>query len=163
MNPADRPYRDGVLGVIVRADGCVLVFERSDVKGQFQFPQGGIDAGEDTEACLKREVFEETGCDQVRILAKGDKAISYDFPHSLGSKITKKYRGQSQWWFKLELVGDCAPDLDAATDDEFVSFKWCRPADAIAGIAPWRKPSYVAGLTQLGLWPEQGGESSTAG
>lgn len=151
MTPAKRPYRAGVLGVFVRDDGCVLVFERSDIKGQFQFPQGGIDEGEDIEDCLRREVFEETGCDQFTIVKRSADLISYDFPDSLTSKITKKYKGQQQWWFKLKLADGQQPDLDRATDDEFVAFKWCRPAEAIAAIADWRKASYREGLRQLGI------------
>lgn len=155
MNPDKRPYRDGIVGVFEREDGCVLVFERADIKGQFQFPQGGMDAGESPEVCLKREVYEETGCAAFTICAEGPTPVAYDFPADLPAKIAKKYRGQRQWWFKLQLSGAAMPDLDKAPDNEFVSFKWVSPADAIAGIAPWRKPSYIDGLSQLGLWPEK--------
>lgn len=154
MTSDKRPYRDGVVGVFEREDGCVLVFERSDIKGQFQFPQGGIDEGESPEVCLKREVYEETGCAAFAISAKGKSPVVYDFPADLPARIAKKYRGQRQWWFKLKLSGSAMPDLNKAPDNEFVSYNWCRPADAIAGIAAWRKQSYIDGLSQLGLWPE---------
>lgn len=155
MNPANRPYRDGVLGVFVRDDGDVLVFERSDIKGQYQFPQGGLDAGEDIVSCLKREIFEETGCADFKIISQTKDPIYYDFPSTLKSKITKKYCGQRQWWFRLSLDEGAAPDLSKATDDEFVSFKWCSPAEAIAAIADWRKDSYRDGLSQLGIWSQK--------
>lgn len=153
MNSDKRPYRDGVVGVFERDDGGVLVFERADIKGQFQFPQGGIDDGERPEQCLKREVYEETGCKDFAIVAAAPTPVSYDFPSDLPARIAKKYRGQRQWWFKLKLAKGAAPDLAGAPDNEFVAFKWCSPAEAIAGIAPWRKASYVDGLSQLGLWP----------
>ena len=39
-------FRAGVIIVVRRADGSVLAFERRDVPGQWQLPQGGIEQGE---------------------------------------------------------------------------------------------------------------------
>lgn len=39
-------YRKGIVAVIVNEQGKVLIAERSDCKGAWQFPQGGLKVGE---------------------------------------------------------------------------------------------------------------------
>ena len=49
-------YRPNVAAIIRRPDGRVLLGERSDFPGSWQFPQGGIDPGEAPEQAVRREV-----------------------------------------------------------------------------------------------------------
>ena len=39
-------YRPNVAAIIVNGDGNLLICERSNVPGAWQFPQGGVDDGE---------------------------------------------------------------------------------------------------------------------
>ena len=55
----DLLYRRNVAIILRRSDGCVLVCERADYPGSWQFPQGGIDKGETDAEALEREVREE--------------------------------------------------------------------------------------------------------
>ena len=49
-------YRPNVAAIMQRTDGKILVAERADVQDAWQFPQGGVDPGEDLLAALYREV-----------------------------------------------------------------------------------------------------------
>src|SRR5687767_13981343 len=57
---AGHHFRAGVVAVVRRADGRVLAFERADLPGQWQLPQGGLDRGESPEQAAWRELEEET-------------------------------------------------------------------------------------------------------
>jgi mutator protein MutT len=62
----DRPFV-GVGAVIVDEDGVVLVRRRSEpLKGEWSLPGGAVEVGETLEACVAREIEEETGL-QVRV------------------------------------------------------------------------------------------------
>ena len=43
---ADQHFRAGVVVAITRDDGAILAFERGDVRGAWQLPQGGLKVGE---------------------------------------------------------------------------------------------------------------------
>ena len=45
----------------MNAEGFILVAERSNIRGAWQFPQGGVDPGEGLEEALFREIEEEIG------------------------------------------------------------------------------------------------------
>ena len=63
-------YRKNV-GVIVCKKGKVLLCARADKKDfRWQFPQGGIEAGEDIVEAGKRELYEETGIKNLRFVHK---------------------------------------------------------------------------------------------
>jgi putative (di)nucleoside polyphosphate hydrolase len=54
-------YRPNVAAILQRENGDIFVAERISVPGAWQFPQGGIDEGEDAETALFRELAEEIG------------------------------------------------------------------------------------------------------
>ena len=62
-------FRAGVVAVVTNSRGQIMAFERSDVPGAWQLPQGGINVGEDVGDAAWRELFEETGLgpDQVEL------------------------------------------------------------------------------------------------
>lgn len=58
----DNPrIRLGARGIVVRKDGKIAVFNKSN-KNEFKLPGGGIDDGENAKEGFLREVLEETGC-----------------------------------------------------------------------------------------------------
>lgn len=120
-----KPYRRGVGIVLIDARGRVFVGQRSDTKGAWQMPQGGIDRGETPRQAALRELQEETGTDKARIVGVTRSWLRYDLPADLQSKVWKgKYRGQEQKWFLMRFTGR-DEDIDlAAHTPEFDTWKW---------------------------------------
>ena len=54
-------FRAGVVIIVRGLDDRLLAFERGDVPGQWQLPQGGLDVNETPVAAAWRELHEETG------------------------------------------------------------------------------------------------------
>ena len=94
-----KPYRKNVGIVVFNKEGKVLVGERLNFIGSWQFPQGGVDEGEDLLEAAKRELYEEVGIQDATLVYEIPEWINYDFPPNLKMKIADKYRGQSQKWF----------------------------------------------------------------
>ena len=65
-------YRPNVGVVLFHPDGRVWYGRRAGTAGphNWQFPQGGVDDGEDYELAARRELAEETGVVSVDLLAK---------------------------------------------------------------------------------------------
>src|SRR5439155_26592113 len=93
-------YRPNVAAIVSNAAGEILVCERADRPGAWQFPQGGVDDGETHEQALLRELHEEISIepDDVRIvLRKGP--YRYLYP----SGFTKHgCHGAEQFYFLVE-------------------------------------------------------------
>lgn len=97
---AELPYRPNVGIVVFNAAGLTLVGERLDNPGSWQFPQGGVDAGEDFEAAARRELYEETGIQDADFIASTKDFLYYDFPPTLVVPgLSDRYRGQKQRWY----------------------------------------------------------------
>ncbi len=157
------PYRRGVGLCLFNADGLVLVAERRDKANSWQMPQGGVNPAEDTAVAALREMKEEVGTDNARIVAKHPDMLRYEFPDWLqqrrvhadgagGVVFRGKYRGQEQEWYALVFQGqDSDIDLSGIHDPEtakngpeFVSWKWVPLAEAPTLIVPFKKPVYDA-------------------
>ena len=111
-------YRPNVGVVLFHRDGRVWLGRRVNTPEPYnwQFPQGGVDAGEDLYAAARRELAEETGVVTTTLLGRTDGWMAYDFPvgHN-GSKIAKGWKGQRQVWFALRFDGEDS-EIDLAWD-----------------------------------------------
>ena len=133
--------RVGAAAVITDARGRVLVFEREKLPGAWQFPQGGLEDGEEPEAAVLREVHEETGLVSQRLepVAVHPEWLAYELPPALRS--AKTGRGQVHRWFLFRLRGaDDAVTLPPV--GEFRAWQWVELADAVRLAAPFRRPVY---------------------
>jgi|JI10StandDraft_1071094.scaffolds.fasta_scaffold38254_7 putative (di)nucleoside polyphosphate hydrolase len=129
-SPAGVPtvYRPNVAAILQRDDGSIFVAERIGIKGAWQFPQGGVDSGEDAETALFRELEEEIGVrkEHVTILSRRD---GYRYAFTKGRLKYGVYGGQEQSYFLCRFSGtDADFNLDA-TDREFARWKWIMPAE----------------------------------
>ncbi|MCX6130934.1 MAG: RNA pyrophosphohydrolase [Proteobacteria bacterium] len=145
-----KPFRDCVVAVICHSDGSLLAGERADQLGAWQLPQGGMDPGESPEQTLLRELKEEIGTNSIRIIQKLSGLIRYDFPPEMREGPAKKYRGQQQVWFMVELNSGAIPDLKLA-DGEFQNLRWMSANELLEGIVPWKREAYHQGLKAFGL------------
>ncbi|MGB1824417.1 MAG: NUDIX domain-containing protein [Ilumatobacteraceae bacterium] len=132
-------FRAGVILVVARGDGAVMAFERSDVPGAWQLPQGGIDDGETVEEAAWRELREETGLgsDQVSLRSVSGHWTVYELPveHRRPGRI-----GQAHRWCYFDVVdGTVAPQPDGV---EFAAWAWTDIDELIQQVAPFRRPSY---------------------
>lgn len=140
----DRFLRANTGVVIVNSRREVLAFERKKQKGAWQFPQGGIDPGEDPLDCAKRELEEETGLVAVadlRYLGEIPEWIGYELPEDWRS--TKTGRGQVQRWFFFQVLDDeIQLDLSKVQDNEFRAWQWMTMQELLDIVIEFRKPVY---------------------
>ena len=152
LDPELHPhYRPNVGIVLINGEGKVWLGRRTDTSAPFnwQFPQGGVDEGEDLEAAARRELQEETGVTSARVLGRTDGWIAYDFPAGFaGSKKARGFRGQRQVWFALRFTGDDTEvDLTTHGEPEFDRWRWADLGDALDRIAPFKREAYGRVMT----------------
>lgn len=150
----EKPYRSGVMAVFSNSQtGRVLVFHRKYPRytNEWQFPQGGVKRFESPEDALFREVMEEAGNNQFRIIRTAEQLVRFDFPEDRRFKMAETFRGQEHQWFLCEYDEGMGPELKKAKDDDFDDYAWVLPQKALELIVPWKREAYVIGLQQLGL------------
>lgn len=139
-------YRPNVGVVLFHADGRVWYGRRAGTEGPYnwQFPQGGVDDGEDLEAAARRELYEETGVTSAELIARTEDWIAYDFPAGYGgSKQARGWMGQKQQWFAFRFTGEETEiNLDAHEEIEFDAWRWGPLSDAPDLIVPFKRASY---------------------
>jgi len=139
-------YRPNVGVVLFHPDGRVWYGRRAGTPGphNWQFPQGGVDDGEDYEAAARRELAEETGVTSVELLAKSIEWIAYAFPADYGgSKQARGFEGQKQKWFAFRFTGEESEiDLEAHGDIEFDAWRWGALDEAPDLVVPFKRETY---------------------
>lgn len=146
-------FRAGV-GIVLRdrPTGRVLVFERGRPPHAWQYPQGGIEDGEEPIDAAWRELGEEAGLSRstVRFVAALDRWTTYELPAELRS--AKTGRGQTQRWHLFDLLADPAGAIvfDRTTTPEFRAWRWTTPSGAATDAAPFRQSVYE----QIADWLE---------
>jgi putative (di)nucleoside polyphosphate hydrolase len=142
-----RTYRPNVGIVVFNAEGKVLVGMRSNVLGAWQFPQGGVDEGEDILFAAQRELYEEVGIKDAELVFEFPEWIQYDFPDDLKTELTKKYKGQTQKWF-LFYWNHPASDCNLTVHErEFEEVKFSEITYVLENIVSFKKKVYETILT----------------
>ena len=139
-------YRPNVGIVLFNPDGRVWLGRRAHTPGPFnwQFPQGGVDRGEELLAAARLELEEETGVASTTYLGRTEDWITYDFPTGYGgSKMAKGWKGQKQVWFALRFTGPEAEiNLFAHHHIEFDDWRWAEMDEAPALVVPFKRTAY---------------------
>ncbi len=118
--------RENVAGIMRDHGGRILIAERIDVKGAWQFPQGGVDPGETLEEAFAREMREELSLRpaEYRLM---DRKGPYRYFFGEG-KLKKGFHGKNQHFFLAEFLVK-KPRIDVNTDHaEFRDVRWIEPA-----------------------------------
>lgn len=119
----------------------------------WQFPQGGIKAGESPEAAMYRELEEEVGLHprHVRILGRTRDWLRYEVPAQwLRRDWRGSYRGQKQIWFLLRLIGrDCDVRLRASAKPEFDAWRWHDYWVPMDAVVDFKRGVYQKALEEL--------------
>lgn len=134
-------YRPGVAAVIRDAAGRILLAERADRPGAWQFPQGGRHAGESAEECLARELQEEVSLrpGDFRVLTRCG-PYRYGFPPG---RQKEGYGGQEHLYFLVELLAPAECINIATADPEFRAVRWITPGEfSLASLPPMKREPY---------------------
>ena len=135
-------YRPNVAAILEDAEGKILVCERADTAGCWQFPQGGIEPGDTPEDALPRELHEEL-CLEARDYQVLERRGPYRYLFPPG--ITKRgFHGQEQHYFRLRLLSSHARvDIEGAEDHEFQAVRWVHPTEfSLSWPAPMKREVY---------------------
>lgn len=141
-------YRKNVGIVVFNRNLKVLMCARADKPDyQWQFPQGGIDAGEDVLTAACRELREETGIVSIEPVARLPESLRYDYPPQIFEKMQRRgspYVGQEQFWTLFYFYGG-DDEIDFCTNPEEIEFKayeWVDPEEAPQRIVAFKKAVY---------------------
>lgn len=146
-------YRANVGIILANDEGKLLLGGRIGNRG-WQFPQGGVHAGETAEEAMYRELHEEIGLTrhQVRILGVTDDWLRYRLPDRFIRKGSKPLCiGQKQRWFVLRIL--CEDDevcLDVDGAPEFDRWRWVDFWRPVNEVIYFKRRVYARALHELG-------------
>ncbi len=141
----DLPYRPCVGMMILNKNHQVFVAQRTDSKTQaWQMPQGGINIGETPSKAVYREMLEEIGTNNAKIILESKAWYSYDIPDFLISKLWQgSYRGQKQKWFLIQFLGEDKEININTLSPEFSAWQWVEIDELVNIIVPFKKKLYA--------------------
>lgn len=148
------PFRCGVGLIIINEEGQCLAFERRMTPGEWQWPQGGVDQGEEPSLAAYRELYEEVGIEQsdVEFLLRLPEPTYYVFPDYMGAHPTEgiKYRGQRHDWFVFLFKGATEKLRYDLTDEvEFCNHRWTELCAMPTAIVGFKRTVYEQVVNQL--------------
>lgn len=130
---------------LVKAAGGLVLNEQKEIllifrRGSWDLPKGKLDKGETLEQCAVREVEEETGATNVKLLSP--LSITYHTYHEGARFILKESH-----WYNMSVRGE--QKLTPQTEEDIQEIKWV----AADNLSEYMKKSYpsVAEVLQLHL------------
>lgn len=148
----EQGYRPNVGIVLLNASNQVFWGKRIR-QHAWQFPQGGIDAGESPEQAMYRELWEEVGLqpEHVKIIGRTHDWIYYHVPEQwIRREWRGSYKGQKQIWFALRLITkDHAVNLRSTTKPEFDAWRWTHYWIDLNSVIEFKREPYALALKEL--------------
>ncbi|MEC7835068.1 MAG: RNA pyrophosphohydrolase [Pseudomonadota bacterium] len=138
------PYRAGVGAVIVNKSNKIFAGQRIDTLYRaWQMPQGGINQGESPINALKRELVEEIGTRNLRVIDQVDRWLYYDLPKDVIPKIwSGQFKGQKQKWFILRFIGEDKEINIKTKKPEFGAWRWMSKNELLKSIVSFKRELY---------------------
>tara|TARA_B100000427_G_scaffold66722_1_gene53208 strand:- start:65 stop:538 length:474 start_codon:yes stop_codon:yes gene_type:complete len=145
------PLRIGVGAIVLNEKNQVFVGKRKDNPvDKWQMPQGGVNRGEDLIEAMKRELHEETGIQNIKILNEIDGWFEYELPNYLLGKIWRgKFRGQKQKWFIVKFLGNDEEINLEMNKPEFIEWQWLDIENLPNVIVDFKKKVYEQLLPKI--------------
>ncbi|MGL4667172.1 MAG: RNA pyrophosphohydrolase [Saezia sp.] len=141
------------VGIILLNRQNQVFWGRRIRSNSWQFPQGGINAGEAPEQAMLRELNEEIGLlpHHVRIIARTRDWLHYEVPDRyVRFEARGVYRGQKQLWFLLQLLAqDSDIDLRSTDHPEFDAWRWSEYWVPLNGVIEFKRDVYRNALNEL--------------
>lgn len=147
-------FRPNVGIMLANRHGELLWARRVGGMDAWQFPQGGIQAQEDPEQALFRELHEEVGLkpDDVRILGCTRGWLRYRLP----PRLVRRHQnpvciGQKQKWFFLQMIGEESRiKFDNGHEPpEFDQWRWVSYWYPLNRVVPFKREVYRSALKEL--------------
>lgn len=144
MTKSNKIYRPNVAAVILSPnypDLCeFFLAHRTDIKGVWQFPQGGIDKGEKPIEALFRELKEEIGTNDIEIISEFPEWIQYDFPSNVSKKLYP-FDGQTQKYFLVRLKNQSEINIETP-HPEFNKYKFVSYEELFEKVTHFKRQVY---------------------
>lgn len=140
------------VGIVLMHDAQVFLGRRTGGRG-WQFPQGGVRAGEALEQALFRELEEEIGLgkEAVQLLGQTERWLRYRLPARYVRRNQQPLCiGQKQRWFLLRLKEPAvAFDFERTAQPEFDQWRWASYWEPVKEVIYFKRPVYARALTEL--------------
>jgi len=139
-----KPFRKNASIIAHRGEKFLLVRKPRN-RHAWQFPQGGVEAGETFLDAAQREFSEEIGTSKIEIVG-GERGIyfyEWSTDDELGPQL-RKFRGQEVHFFFAKFL---AEDAEIVLDkNELVEWRWVTPAELKKLI---ESPEYLAEILKI--------------
>lgn len=116
------PYRNNVCCVVYKEKKFLLLQGKGCPTNWWKFPQGGINTEEIIEQAAIRELKEETGSDNFKIIGLSKNSNIYDWNDESVRLAGYRWRGQDQKYLIVEYFGETS-DISLNVD-ETQAYKW---------------------------------------
>ncbi|MDY6829284.1 MAG: RNA pyrophosphohydrolase [Pseudomonadota bacterium] len=145
------------VGIIIANPRGQLFWARRLGQQSWQFPQGGIQHGENPEEALYRELYEEVGLESgdVEVIACTRRWLRYRIPDRLIRNHRQKFVGQKQKWFLLRMrAEDASVQVDHGPRPEFDHWRWVSYWYPLSRVVDFKREVYRSALDELSspLW-----------
>lgn len=155
------PFRKNAVAVVVNRENKILVCKRrigaaknganpyNILSDYWQFPQGGLDEGEEFIAGGQRELAEETGINSVKVIGVAKFINQYHWENGVRPLLSSKYqfKGQEQRTILFRFEG---PEREIQLDQaELVEYRWVTKDEVAKVVANERAPHAIAVLGEL--------------
>jgi len=126
------PYRKSVGALVFKGNKYLLISFAWQADSYLKMPQGGLHDGETKRQALIRELKEELGTDNFKIIKQFPFSHRYDWDEENARVPGNKYRGQRQTFFLVEFLGT---DDDIKIDTkELKAYYWVTKEDFLKKI-----------------------------